>query len=63
MNVIETDAPTLDFLRDQVIVKVLYMNLDRPYLERIRRALGRGRRPRRCELLGVSLHGVQCQGK
>jgi len=40
MNVIETDAPTLDFLRDQVIVKVLYMNLDRPYLERIRRALG-----------------------
>jgi Cof subfamily protein (haloacid dehalogenase superfamily) len=40
MNVVETNASTLDFLRDQPIIKVIYMNLDRPYLERIRLDLG-----------------------
>ena len=52
MNVVETDAPTLDFLRDDTIVKVLYMSFDRSYLERIRDELGEV-----VDLLDVSFSG------
>ena len=52
MNVVETDAPTLDFLRDDTIVKVLYMSFVRSYLERIRDELGEV-----VDLLDVSFSG------
>src|SRR5699024_8551093 len=35
MEVIEIDRKDIDFLKDEEIVKVLYMNTDRDYLEKI----------------------------
>ena len=40
MEVVEIQDRTLDFLRGQDVVKILYTNLDRAYLDKIRADLG-----------------------
>lgn len=39
MNIIETSAPTLDFLGSDPVVKIIFMSLDMPYLQRIEREM------------------------